>query len=76
MSSFGTNGTWVQLVGLHGGTHSKMIVLSGIFTIFIADAFSDALGIHVSKEVENAHSVKEVWSSMRIHVIMVERIDR
>jgi len=53
-----------------------MIVLSGIFTITIADAFSDALGIHVSKEVENAHSVKEVWSSMRIHVIMVERIDR
>ena len=39
------------MVGLHSGTHSKMIVLSGIFTIAIADAFSDGLGIHISKEV-------------------------
>jgi len=40
-----------------------MIVLGGIFTIAIADAFSDALGIHISKEFENAHSVKEIWGA-------------
>lgn len=51
------------MVGLHSGTHSKMIVLSGIFTIAIADAFSDALGIHISKEFENAHTVKEIWGA-------------
>ena len=51
------------MVGLHSGTHSKMIVLSGIFTIAIADAFSDALGIHISKEFENAHTVKQIWGA-------------
>jgi acid phosphatase family membrane protein YuiD len=37
------------MVGLHSGTHSKIVVLAGILTIAIADAFSDALGIHVSE---------------------------
>ncbi len=49
------------MVGLHSGTHSKVIVLGGILTIAIADAFSDALGIHVSKEAENVHTVKQIW---------------
>jgi VIT1/CCC1 family predicted Fe2+/Mn2+ transporter len=40
-----------------------MVVLSGIFTIAIADAFSDALGIHISKECENAHTVREIWGA-------------
>ena len=51
------------MVGLHSGTHSRMVVLSGIFTIAIADAFSDALGIHISKECENAHTVREIWGA-------------
>ena len=51
------------MVGLHSGTHSKLSVLGGIFTIAIADAFSDALGIHVSEESENMHSAKEIWQS-------------
>jgi len=51
------------MVGLHSGTHSRVVVLGGILTIAIADAFSDALGIHVSKEAENAHTVKEVWTA-------------
>ena len=46
------------MVGLHSGTHSKLVVLAGILTIAIADAFSDALGIHVSKEAENIQSSK------------------
>lgn len=49
------------MVGLRSGTHSKIVVLGGIITIAIADAFSDALGIHVSKEAENAHTTKQVW---------------
>lgn len=51
------------MVGLHSGTHSKIIILGGILTIAIADAFSDALGIHVSEESENTHSSFEIWLS-------------
>lgn len=51
------------MVGLHSGTHSKLAVLGGILTIAIADAFSDALGIHITEESENIHNVKEIWES-------------
>ena len=51
------------IVGLHSGTHSRLVVLGGILTIAIADAFSDALGIHVSEESENKHTEKEIWES-------------
>ena len=49
------------MVGLHSGTHSKIVVLAGILTIAIADAFSDALGIHISKEAENTYTTKQIW---------------
>jgi len=51
------------MVGLNSGTHLQMVVLGGILTIAIADAFSDALGIHMSEESENKHTPKEVWMS-------------
>jgi VIT1/CCC1 family predicted Fe2+/Mn2+ transporter len=51
------------MVGLESGTGSKFVVIGGILTIAIADAFSDALGIHVSEESENKHSSKEIWGS-------------
>ena len=51
------------MVGLHSGTHSKLVILGGILTIAIADAFSDALGIHISEESENKHTSREVWES-------------
>ena len=51
------------MVGLHSGTGSKLVVISGILIIAIADAFSDALGIHISEESENTHSTKEIWES-------------
>lgn len=51
------------MVGLHSGTGSKMVVLGGIITIAIADAFSDALGIHISEESENVHTTREIWIS-------------
>ena len=39
------------------------MVIGGILTIAIADAFSDALGIHVSEESENKHTTREIWES-------------
>lgn len=51
------------MIGLHSGTHSKLVVLGGILTIAVADSFSDALGIHVSEESENKHTTKEIWES-------------
>ncbi|MEE8323736.1 MAG: hypothetical protein V3R57_08965 [Candidatus Bathyarchaeia archaeon] len=51
------------MVGLHSFSGSKFVIIGGILTIAIADAFSDALGIHVSEEAENAHTSKEIWES-------------
>ena len=51
------------MVGLNSGTHSKLAVLGGILTIAVADAFSDALGIHIAEESENTHTHWEVWQS-------------
>jgi len=51
------------MVGLHSGTHSKIVILAGILTIAIADAFSDALGIHVSEEADNTHTAKQIWAA-------------
>lgn len=51
------------MVGLYSGTHSQLAVIGGILTIAIADAFSDALGIHISEESEGVHSEKEIWTA-------------
>lgn len=51
------------LVGLSSSTHSSLVVIGGILTIAIADAFSDALGIHISEESEGKHTPLEVWQS-------------
>ena len=51
------------MVGLHSSTGSKLVVIGGILTIAIADAFSDAFGIHFSEESENKHSAIEIWQS-------------
>jgi VIT1/CCC1 family predicted Fe2+/Mn2+ transporter len=65
--SFGlTSGSITTLglmVGLHSGTHSKLVIIGGILTIAIADALSDALGIHISEEAERKHSTLEVWEA-------------
>lgn len=49
------------MIGLYSTTNSKTVVLGGILVIAIADAFSDALGIHIAEESKNCHSEKEVW---------------
>jgi len=51
------------MVGLNASTKSKLVVIGGILTIAIADAFSDALGIHLSEESEKIHGNFEVWLS-------------
>lgn len=51
------------IVGLHSGTHSNIVIIGGILVIAIADAMSDALGVHISEESENKHSTKEIWES-------------
>jgi hypothetical protein len=66
-ASFGlTSGiitTLGMIVGLDSGTHSKVVVIGGILTIAIADAFSDALGMHISEESNKKNGNKEVWLS-------------
>ncbi|MDH5770573.1 MAG: hypothetical protein OEZ25_04720 [Candidatus Bathyarchaeota archaeon] len=52
-----------MIVGLHSSTHSKIVVIGGILVIAVADAFSDAIGIHLSEEFEGKHSTKEIWES-------------
>lgn len=51
------------LVGLNSSTGSAVAVMGGIVVIAIADAMSDALGIHVSEEAEAVHSTREIWAA-------------
>ncbi len=51
------------MVGLHSSTHSKVVVIGGVLTIAIADALSDAMGMHISQEAEHKNTTKEVWES-------------
>lgn len=62
-STSGVITTLGLMVGLEAGTNSQPVVIGGILTIAIADAFSDALGIHFSEEAEGVHSTREVWES-------------
>lgn len=64
-ASFGlTSGVITTLglmVGLYSGTQSTMVVVGGIITIAIADAMSDALGMHIAEESKGVHTHAEVW---------------
>ena len=51
------------MVGLSASTNSRIIVLGGIIMIAIADAFSDAFGIHISEESDEKNTPKEVWEA-------------
>ena len=65
--SFGlTSGTITTLgliVGLHSSTGSNIAVIGGVFIIALADALSDAFGVHISEEAENKHTNQEIWES-------------
>ncbi|OGK67748.1 hypothetical protein A2313_04710 [Candidatus Roizmanbacteria bacterium RIFOXYB2_FULL_41_10] len=51
------------IVGLNASTGSQLVVIGGILTIATADAFSDALGIHISQESQNRHSEQSIWEA-------------
>ncbi len=52
------------MIGLATSTNSKLVVLGGILTIAIADAFSDSLGVHMSEEAGSKRTKnKEIWES-------------
>ncbi|CAI4033951.1 hypothetical protein DNFV4_04393 [Nitrospira tepida] len=51
------------LVGLNAGTHSRVAVIGGIVTIAVADALSDAMGIHLAEESKNNGSELEIWEA-------------
>lgn len=55
-----------MIVGLDSATHSFGAIIGGIFAIAVADAFSDALGIHVSEESEKKTDGKNVWIATAI----------
>ncbi len=51
------------IAGLNAGTESLAAVLGGIFVIAVADAMSDALGIHLAEEADPATTHGHVWSA-------------
>lgn len=51
------------IVGLHSGTHSTLAVTGGVLTIAVADALSDALGIHIAEESNPRRSALHVWQA-------------
>ena len=56
--------TTIGLVtGLNAGTGSVAAVLGGIFVIAVADAMSDALGIHLAEEADPNTTPGQVWSA-------------
>jgi VIT1/CCC1 family predicted Fe2+/Mn2+ transporter len=52
-----------MIIGLYSGAHARKVVIGGILAIAIADALSDALGIHIATESENRHSTLEIWEA-------------
>ncbi|MGB5333164.1 MAG: hypothetical protein WBM80_12135 [Woeseiaceae bacterium] len=51
------------IVGLNSGTKSVIAVLGGILVIAVADAMSDALGIHLAEEADPSTTHDHVWSA-------------
>lgn len=51
------------ITGLNSGTRSVAAVLGGIFVIAVADAMSDALGIHLAEEADPETTSGHVWAA-------------
>ncbi len=49
------------IVGLYSGTRSLVAVLGGILVIAVADAMSDALGIHLAQEADPESTRAHIW---------------
>ena len=51
------------IAGLHAGTNSMKAVLGGILVIAVADALSDALGIHLAEESDPNTTTQHIWAA-------------
>jgi len=51
------------IVGLNAGTQSMVAVLGGILVVAVADAMSDALGIHIAQEADPDSTENHVWAA-------------
>lgn len=65
--SFGLSSVVLTLlgtvVGINASTASRLAVIGAIVMIGIADAASDALGIHISEESDEKNTTRQVWIS-------------
>lgn len=50
------------IIGLNSASHSKLVIISGILVIAIADSMSDALGIHIAEE-SSTNDQRRVWQA-------------
>jgi VIT1/CCC1 family predicted Fe2+/Mn2+ transporter len=51
------------IVGLHAGTQSLVAVLGGILVVAVADAMSDAMGIHLAQEADPDSTHDHIWAA-------------
>ncbi|WP_457640115.1 VIT1/CCC1 transporter family protein [Persephonella sp.] len=52
-----------MMIGLSSVSSSKTVIVGGIVSIAIADAVSDALGIHISEESQENTEVRHIWQA-------------
>ncbi len=51
------------IAGLNAGTNSLVAVLGGILVVAVADAMSDALGIHIAQEADPDSTEEHIWAA-------------
>jgi len=51
------------IAGLNAGTRSLVAVLGGIFVVAVADAMSDAMGIHLAQESDPESTHEHIWAA-------------
>ena len=51
------------IAGLNAGTNSLVAVLGGILVVAVADAMSDAMGIHLAQEADPDSTPGKSWPS-------------
>jgi VIT1/CCC1 family predicted Fe2+/Mn2+ transporter len=51
------------IAGLNAGTNSVVAVLGGILVIAVADAMSDAMGIHLAQEADPESTHAHIWAA-------------
>jgi VIT1/CCC1 family predicted Fe2+/Mn2+ transporter len=51
------------IAGLNAGTNSLVAVLGGILVVAVADAMSDAMGIHLAQEADPESEDQHIWAA-------------